>query len=477
MACNSGKELLKSTPRKRRSTAWGMCEICNKYIEGIESHLEKNHRIGDGFQAIFQNSVEGFMGSEDGVRFLGNQLEISADYMTLDEDNSYKDWSDELKGAITSCIRESIIQTNRSELVEKKKNKNTKKSKKKICFENKSIWVDKCIKLYSVSRKALLAFYYQDYYPMLLLERRILNGDYNSSDEDSSYREWSDEFKEAISNCIIESIKQTNNSELGEKKKNNNNLIKEPIWVDKCLKLYSVSRKALLAFYYQEFYPMFLLERQILNGDKNGGLDPEDDGLEDDNLAVEDGRSLRNNFLTEFRDLGKDKFGENNLLEGLSSFSIRRARTPRRHMSLGGQRPFSSLGGGFTPYVIIVNRGEEVLGKILSVHQLGSWSACILSANGSLCSASVQHPRSSVCTIYEGCFEIITLSGALIYTEYNGSRCRVSVSMSGINGQMYGGKVVGPLMPAGRIQVVLGIFTSMRPADYSLPSLSRLDDD
>ncbi|XP_028554851.1 AT-hook motif nuclear-localized protein 10-like isoform X3 [Dendrobium catenatum] len=58
-------------------------------------------------------------------------------------------------------------------------------------------------------------------------------------------------------------------------------------------------------------------------------------------------------------------------------------------------------------------------------------------------------------------FDIISLSGALIYAKAGGTVSRTSglgICLSGVDGRIVGGGVEGPLMAAGPVQVIAGSF-------------------
>ncbi|GLT35284.1 hypothetical protein SLA2020_097510 [Shorea laevis] len=121
-----------------------------------------------------------------------------------------------------------------------------------------------------------------------------------------------------------------------------------------------------------------------------------------------------------------------------------------------------SAGVGFTPHVITVKAGEDVSSKIMSFSQNGPRVVCVLSANGAIANVTLRQPATSGGTVtYEGRFEILSLSGSFMLTEYGGQRSRtggLSVSLSGPDGRVLGGGVAGLLTAASPVQVVVGSF-------------------
>ncbi|XP_027366110.1 AT-hook motif nuclear-localized protein 14-like isoform X2 [Abrus precatorius] len=126
----------------------------------------------------------------------------------------------------------------------------------------------------------------------------------------------------------------------------------------------------------------------------------------------------------------------------------------KSHSSLLG-----SSGHGFTSHVITVAAGEDVSQKIMSFMQQRRRAMCILSASGSISNASLRQPATSGGNItYEGCFEIVSLSGSYVLNERGIRTGGLSVCLSNTDGQFIGGGIVGPLKAAGPVQVIVGTF-------------------
>lgn len=127
-----------------------------------------------------------------------------------------------------------------------------------------------------------------------------------------------------------------------------------------------------------------------------------------------------------------------------------------------GELHACSVGTNFTPHVITINAGEDVMMKVISLSQQGPRAICILSANGVISNVTLRQPDSSGGTLtYEGRFEILSLSGSFMLTESQGTRSRsggMSVSLASPDGRVVGGAVAGLLVAAGPVQVVVGSF-------------------
>ncbi|KAG0491647.1 hypothetical protein HPP92_004700 [Vanilla planifolia] len=128
-----------------------------------------------------------------------------------------------------------------------------------------------------------------------------------------------------------------------------------------------------------------------------------------------------------------------------------------------GEWAAGSAGIGFTPHVITIPVGEDIASKIMSFSQQGPRAVCILSANGSVSTATLRQPATSGGSVtYEGRFEILCLSGSyLMNNDEGGSRGRsggLSISLSSPDGRVIGGGVGGLLIAASPVQVIVGSF-------------------
>ncbi|KAL1161286.1 hypothetical protein V6Z11_A07G122900, partial [Gossypium hirsutum] len=123
-----------------------------------------------------------------------------------------------------------------------------------------------------------------------------------------------------------------------------------------------------------------------------------------------------------------------------------------------------TAGGSFTPHVLPVYKGEDLVNTIVSFCGRASRSVCVLTASGAVSSVTLCAPGSSVGTLtYEGRFEILTLSGSSVVSGEPGTRQRtglLSVSLANPHGRVFGGSVEGPLIAAGPgpIQLIVASF-------------------
>ncbi|XP_022754208.1 AT-hook motif nuclear-localized protein 1-like [Durio zibethinus] len=130
--------------------------------------------------------------------------------------------------------------------------------------------------------------------------------------------------------------------------------------------------------------------------------------------------------------------------------------------SIGGY--MDTAGGSFTPHVLFVHTGEDLVRKITSFCLWASRSVFILAASGAVSSVTLFKPGPSTETSkYEGLFEILTLTGSYLVTGEMGTHPRngpLSVSLARVDGRVFGGSVLGSLIAAGPgpIQVIVASF-------------------
>ncbi|CAL0318954.1 unnamed protein product [Lupinus luteus] len=155
-----------------------------------------------------------------------------------------------------------------------------------------------------------------------------------------------------------------------------------------------------------------------------------------------------------------------------SSVPVKKRGRPRG--SVNKQRRVNETGPEFplTPHVITVKAGECLATKIVALSLDVRSNVCILSANGAISRVTLRQPSSGSVT-YEGRFEILTLGGSLLLYDNNSPSHRssgLSVSLSGPDGHVVGGGVMGELIAASAVQVVLLTF----PGEYcNVPKLGN----
>ncbi|XP_074369612.1 AT-hook motif nuclear-localized protein 10-like [Apium graveolens] len=136
--------------------------------------------------------------------------------------------------------------------------------------------------------------------------------------------------------------------------------------------------------------------------------------------------------------------------------------SPSAENSVPGEILADTTVAGFTVHVVQINSGEDLIRRIMSLVENGPRGICIISANGTVRNAMISHACSSGATIvYEGQFQILSLTGSFTVAETGVGRCRMgglSVSLSCPDGRVIGGEVAGALVAASAMQTVVGSF-------------------
>ncbi|XWS38373.1 hypothetical protein CRYUN_Cryun19dG0125600 [Craigia yunnanensis] len=120
-----------------------------------------------------------------------------------------------------------------------------------------------------------------------------------------------------------------------------------------------------------------------------------------------------------------------------------------------------SAGLAFAPHAFTVGIGEDIVAKMLSFSQQRPRAVCILSGSGTVSSVTLRQPASSTPTVtYEGCFEIVCLSGSYLLAEDGGPCSRtggISASLSTSDGHVIGGGIA-TLIASSPVQLVVCSF-------------------
>ncbi|XP_076892273.1 AT-hook motif nuclear-localized protein 10-like [Bidens hawaiensis] len=165
--------------------------------------------------------------------------------------------------------------------------------------------------------------------------------------------------------------------------------------------------------------------------------------------------------------------------EGFGSMKKIRGRPPGSTNKKQKRESFGSAGFGFSPHIIVVQPGEDVLNKIMSFSQNGPRAVCIMSGIGVITNVTLRQAATSGGTAtYEGRFDILSLSGSFVLSEAYGQRTRtggLSITLSGADGRVFGGVVAGLLVAASPVQVIVGSFLPENckdpmPANHVEPS-------
>ncbi|OIW09848.1 hypothetical protein TanjilG_15330 [Lupinus angustifolius] len=121
----------------------------------------------------------------------------------------------------------------------------------------------------------------------------------------------------------------------------------------------------------------------------------------------------------------------------------------------------SSAGQAFSPHVISIGVGEDIVAKLLLLSQQRPRALCILSGTGTVSSVTLRQPASTNASVtFEGRFQILCLSGSYMVAEDGAPSNRkggISASLSSPDGHVIGGSV-SVLIAGSPVQVVVCSF-------------------
>ncbi|PHT27365.1 hypothetical protein CQW23_33030 [Capsicum baccatum] len=135
----------------------------------------------------------------------------------------------------------------------------------------------------------------------------------------------------------------------------------------------------------------------------------------------------------------------------------------------------STIGISSENHIILVDIGEDIVSKIMTILDQGPPAICIPFGAGSLCEATLWNSTIGTMT-HEGQFGIISLMGSFMRLE-NGITGGLNLSMTSPDGSFFGGVVEGKLRAATPVQftdhyqvVVRSFFPDMEKPESKPPS-------
>ncbi|KAL1828520.1 hypothetical protein ACET3Z_006932 [Daucus carota] len=126
---------------------------------------------------------------------------------------------------------------------------------------------------------------------------------------------------------------------------------------------------------------------------------------------------------------------------------------------------------GFTPYVIDVYEGQDIMSKIIDFcKQVPDQIVCVMSAFGTLSEITFKIPFVDKIT-YEGLFDILRLSGSFEPVNLGefGRKGGLSIIFSRKDGKVEGGRVIGQLKVASFARINVGTFKKHKRGEKEEP--------
>lgn len=113
-------------------------------------------------------------------------------------------------------------------------------------------------------------------------------------------------------------------------------------------------------------------------------------------------------------------------------------------------------------HVIEISNGADIVESVSTYARKRGRGVCVLSGSGTVANVTLRQPASpagSVLTLH-GRFEILSLSGTVLPPPAPPGAGGLSIFLSGGQGQVVGGNVVGPLMAAGPVVLMAASFAN-----------------
>ncbi|KAH0759445.1 hypothetical protein KY290_022938 [Solanum tuberosum] len=113
-------------------------------------------------------------------------------------------------------------------------------------------------------------------------------------------------------------------------------------------------------------------------------------------------------------------------------------------------------------HVLEVSTDVDIMESISNYARRRGRGVCILSGSGTVANVNIRQPASPAATVVtlHGRFEILSLSGTVLPPPAPPGSSGISIFLSGGQGQVVGGSVVGPLMASGPVVLMAASFAN-----------------
>ncbi|KAL6290080.1 hypothetical protein ACE6H2_007590 [Prunus campanulata] len=110
-------------------------------------------------------------------------------------------------------------------------------------------------------------------------------------------------------------------------------------------------------------------------------------------------------------------------------------------------------------HVMEVANGCDIMDSVSTFARRRQRGVCILSGSGTVTNVTIRQPASpgSVVTLH-GRFEILSLSGSFLPPPAPPAASGLTIYLAGVQGQVVGGGVVGPLLASGPVVIMAASF-------------------
>ncbi|PIN05625.1 hypothetical protein CDL12_21832 [Handroanthus impetiginosus] len=110
-------------------------------------------------------------------------------------------------------------------------------------------------------------------------------------------------------------------------------------------------------------------------------------------------------------------------------------------------------------HVLEVSAGNDVVESLSVYARRRGRGVCVLNGSGTVLNVTLRQPAGSVVTLH-GRFEILSLSGTVLPPPAPAGSGGLSIFLSGGQGQVVGGSVVGPLVASGPVVLMAASFAN-----------------
>lgn len=125
------------------------------------------------------------------------------------------------------------------------------------------------------------------------------------------------------------------------------------------------------------------------------------------------------------------------------------------------------------PFILEISGGSDIVDSLTRFTRRRGVGMCVLTASGAVTNVTLRQPSTAApagTVTFHGRFDILCLSAVLLNTapfNNNNGGFGFTISLAGPQGQIVGGKVVGPLLSSGTVYVIAASFNS--PSYHRLP--------
>ncbi|VVA23176.1 PREDICTED: AT-hook [Prunus dulcis] len=108
-------------------------------------------------------------------------------------------------------------------------------------------------------------------------------------------------------------------------------------------------------------------------------------------------------------------------------------------------------------HVLEISAGADIMESVSIYARRRGRGVCVLNGSGTVANVTLRQPAGSVVTLH-GRFEILSLSGTVLPPPAPPGAGGLSIFLAGVQGQVVGGCVVGPLLASGPVVLMAASF-------------------